>query len=236
MADKQQIKNIVFDIGQVLLTFQPDKLLKEKFNLSDAEIKIIADKTFKSETWLEMDRGRLKKEDAADIFVERLSQSSMLFQSSKLPQTKKSAQSSRYFDLTKNIIETILDFDQILNPIDSNVKLLKFYKEHQDYNVYALSNFPPDYFMEAKDKYDFLSIFDNKVISGLVGLIKPEPEIYELLLDRCEIDPAETVFIDDSKVNIEGARNAGINAILYENHRQLLDDLSTLEVELPDNL
>jgi len=222
MAEKQKIKNIVFDIGQVLLTFQPGKLLKEKFDLSDAKIKEIADKTFKSETWLEMDRGTLKKEDAADIFVERLSQAKKL--------TDLKSISSR------DIIDTILNFDQILKPIDSNVELLKFYKEHPVYNVYALSNFPPDYFMEAKDKYDFLSIFDNKVISGLVGLIKPEPEIYELLLERCKIDPAETVFIDDSMVNIEGARNAGINVILYENHRQLLDDLIILGVELPDNL
>jgi len=206
MITEFRIKNIVFDIGQVLLTFNPEQYLKDQFNLSTGQIKEIAKATFRSSVWLDLDRGKISKNEAADIF------------SKKLP------------EYSQVLVEGVLNWEEILNPIEPNIELLKEFKDHDAYEVYALSNFNDESYQVAKSEFPFLNLFKGEIISGQVGYIKPEPEIYQLLLDRFELEPAETLFIDDSKENIEAAQEFGLRTIHYRNPEQLQKEIKHLNL------
>jgi len=206
MMTEPRIKNIVFDIGQVLLTFNPEQYLRDRFNLSTGQIKDIARETFRSSVWLDLDRGKISKNEAAEIFAKRLPEYSQV------------------------LIEGVLNWEEILNPIGPNIELLKEFKDHDAYEVYALSNFNDESYQVAKSEFPFLNLFKGEIISGQVGYIKPEPEIYQLLLDRFELEPAETLFIDDSKENIEAAKEFGLRTIHYKNPEQLQREIKHLNL------
>ena len=100
----------------------------------------------------------------------------------------------------------------------------------KNYKLALLSNLSPHsmdkYFTQAERK----KYFDTVVVSSEVGLIKPQPEIYELTAERLGVDPSETVFIDDYPANCDGARSTGMQAIVYTGMAQLQDDLKRLGV------
>ncbi|MFN2362914.1 MAG: HAD family hydrolase [Halarsenatibacteraceae bacterium] len=206
MTTEARIKNIVFDIGQVLLTFNPEQYLREEFNLSTGQIKEIARQTFRSKVWLDLDRGKITKNEAAEVFAERLPEYSQV------------------------LIEGVLNWEEILNPIEPNVELLRDFYNNAAYEVYALSNFNDESYQVAKNEFSFLSLFKGEIISGQVGYIKPEPEIYQLLLDKFELEPVETLFIDDSKENLVTAEKFGIKTIHYRSPEQLQREIKHLNL------
>jgi len=83
------------------------------------------------------------------------------------------------------------------------------------YKIYLLSNFPEECFSWVDETYKFLSDVDGRVISAHVNLSKPDPKIYELILEKYGLEPSETLFTDDIAVNIQAAKDAGINAIQF---------------------
>ena len=94
----------------------------------------------------------------------------------------------------------------------------------------ALSNMEPDKFLLRRDKFAFFGLLDGCVISGIEGVAKPDREIFEILLKRYDLDPAATVFIDDTAANVVAARSVGIRAIEYSGAGQLRRDLGELGV------
>ena len=90
------------------------------------------------------------------------------------------------------------------------------------YRVCLLSNAQSDYLRKVFDREDLDRLFDTKVVSGDVRMIKPYPEIFELLLSRVGIKPSEAVFIDDNPKNVEGARAVGIHAILFTDRKSVV--------------
>lgn len=78
--------------------------------------------------------------------------------------------------------------------------------------LFLLTNMPTDVFHERVAAYEVLQGFDGAVVSGEEGVIKPSPEIFEVLVHRFDLQPAETLFIDDSEPNVVGAREAGLEA------------------------
>lgn len=206
MTTEVRIKNIVFDIGQVLLTFNPEQYLRDQFNLSTGQIKEIAKETFRSSVWLDLDRGKISKNEAAEIFAERLPEYSQV------------------------LIEGVLNWEEILNPIEPNIEILKNFRNNDAYEVYALSNFNDESYQVAKGEFSFLNLFKGEIISGEVGYIKPEPEIYKLLLERFDLKPAETLFIDDSRDNILAAEEFGIKTIHYRSPEQLQREIKHLNL------
>jgi 2-haloacid dehalogenase len=92
----------------------------------------------------------------------------------------------------------------------------------------ALSNMEPDKFLLRRDKFAFFGLLDGCVISGIEGVAKPGREIFEILLNRYDLDPAATVFIDDTAANLATARAIGIRVIEYSGAGKLRHDLSEL--------
>jgi 2-haloacid dehalogenase len=95
---------------------------------------------------------------------------------------------------------------------------------------YALSNMEPDAYRVRCDRFGFMTWFDGHVISGLEGVAKPDRRIFEILLERYALAPGTTVFVDDVPRNVEAARALGINAVRYTGVGQLRRDLRALGV------
>ena len=97
-------------------------------------------------------------------------------------------------------------------------------------DVTMLTNFASDTFVEARQRFSFLQRPRGVTVSGDVGFIKPEREIYDLHASTFGLEPSATIFIDDSPPNVEGARQAGWQAVLFQNAKTLEADLERLGI------
>lgn len=188
------MKNVVFDLGRVLIDWNPKSYLEK--NIKDKKkITDLAKNVFQSNEWFMLDRGTISEEDAVKIFKKRC------------PQCE------------KEIDMLIKDILELLPPINKNVDILR--EVSKKYDTYILSNFHERTFSLISEKYDWISCFKGEVVSARVKLLKPEEAIYYVLLDKYNLNPAETVFIDDTKENIEAAEKIGIKGIHYTGEQDL---------------
>lgn len=188
------IKNIVFDLGRVLIKFEPKEYTEK--NIPEEKREAFYNGIFDSDEWQMLDRGTLSYEEAKKIFKERVS--------------GVDKEIDRLFDA---------DLFKILQPIEENVKLLPELKKK--YNLYILSNFHQPAFEHIFKKYDFFRLFDGHTVSCYYYLLKPEKEIYDTLIEKFNLIPEETVFIDDTKVNIEACEKEGIRGIHLPDYTEL---------------
>lgn len=194
------IKNVVFDLGNVLLGYSPLEYVcskipdKEKANHIYKEI-------FLSEEWPMLDRGVIAENDAIERMVARNSKDDA--------------------DLIRLCMNNWYD---ILTPIEGTIEILKSIKSKQ-YNTYILSNFHRNAYQQVTNRYDFFQHFDGGVISYEENSLKPEVEIYNKLVARYSLNPSETLFIDDMRVNIDGASKLGFETILFTNSTELRKEL-----------
>jgi len=106
-------------------------------------------------------------------------------------------------------------------PIPDTVELLRELRDRGEHRLLALTNWSNETFPVALERYDFLQWFEGIVVSGDEQTRKPFPDIYQTLLSRYEVDPAQAVFIDDAIKNVEGAENVGIRGIHFKNAAEL---------------
>jgi putative hydrolase of the HAD superfamily len=199
------IKNIIFDIGGVLVSFEPDRVFRE-MGLPEEEVQILYQHTAKSPYWKELDRGVLPKEEVFQTMVNTMPQA-----------YRKDAM--EFF--TKRIPEAVTSFDY-------SADWLKGLKE-RGYNIYLLTNYP-EWLFEThwKKGFTFVPYVDGKVVSGKVKLIKPDHAIYETIIKKYSLNPAESVFIDDVKENVQAAKETGLNAIQFTNINDVKNQLEKL--------
>ncbi len=115
-------------------------------------------------------------------------------------------------------------------PIDDTVTLFRQLKEQGRYQFYALTNWSHETFPVALERYDFLHLFDGRVVSGEEKLRKPDPRFYQLLLQRYQLNPEEVLFIDDNLRNVQAAEALGIRSIRFESPVQLKATLEQLGI------
>lgn len=189
------IKNIVFDLGNVLLTFSPGDILEQYIDDPRTRQRVY-ENIFRGQEWEQLDRGVISKKTACSRMIERRPED-------------------------EQIIDKIMEnWEQYLNPIPETIAILRELHE-RDYPLYVLSNFHQSAFELVVDQYDFFDYFTGIIISARVKAIKPEPEIYRVLLDRFVLNPEQTLFIDDSPENLEGARRFGMKTIHFQGSRSL---------------
>ncbi|HBR59176.1 MAG TPA: HAD family hydrolase, partial [Deltaproteobacteria bacterium] len=114
-------------------------------------------------------------------------------------------------------------------PLDDTVEILAELKKKQ-VPLFILSNWSAETYPKAEAIYDFLHWFDGKIISGEIGKIKPDPDIYKLLIETYDLTPDNTVFIDDKLANVEAAEDSGIHGIHFHNAALLRNDLAKLKL------
>ena len=112
-------------------------------------------------------------------------------------------------------------------PIDGTVEVLSELRE-RDVRLLALSNWSAETFPVARDRYPFLAWFEGIVISGEVGVAKPDPRIFEALIERYDVEPSRTVFVDDSEANVVAAEELGFVGVRFADPRKLSADLERL--------
>lgn len=201
------IKNIIFDLGNVLISYEPMSFIS-KYVKEENQEKFF-NVVFKSEEWNSLDRGTLEYSDAVEIFSKRL------------PEERE--------NIEKLFRENAMG---VLFPIEENLKLLSKLKE-KGYKLFILSNFHRESFLEVSKLCKFDEYFDGGVVSYDVKLLKPEKEIYLELLNRYNLKPEETLFIDDTLPNIEACRKLGITGIHLKNKEDLKAELENLlEIQL----
>jgi 2-haloacid dehalogenase len=98
---------------------------------------------------------------------------------------------------------------------------------------YALTNMERESYPRRVARYPFLNWFDGTVVSGFEGVIKPDPEIFRLLLSRFDLRPSSTLVIDDSPANVEAARSLGMRALRFHSSAQLRTELERLRLLAP---
>lgn len=189
----------VFDIGGVLIDWDPRYLYRKIFD--DPERMEWFLREVCTPAWnLEQDRGR----PFADAIAERIA----LYPDH--------ADAIRVFD--ERWAETVSE------AIQGTVEILEALRRAKIPN-YAITNFSAEKFEVACEAFPFLGKFDGIVVSGAEKLIKPDPKIYRLLLERYGLKAGDCLFIDDVPKNVEGARAVGMQAVQFTSPAQLADDL-----------
>ena len=189
------IRKVIFDVGKVLIKFSPRNLF--------AKI--------------------LKEEEKVDYFLKNICTWEWHIQQDLVYDTSKAA--NPIIDKYPEYKEAIEAFygrflEMIEGVYQENIDLaLKLKKE--GYPIYLLSNFPGDQFEKYRLQNSFLDEFDDKIISGNVGLAKPDIKIYELAVKKFNLVPEESLFIDDKIENIKGAEAVRINTIHLKDPKDL---------------
>ena len=116
--------------------------------------------------------------------------------------------------------------------ISGSVQVLKKLIENPNFRVVAFTNWSAETFPVALKRFDFFNWFEGIVVSGTEKTRKPYSEIYQITLDRFNIDPSEALFIDDNLRNIKGAKTLGINGIHFSTPEELTKDLNNFKIKL----
>ena len=182
------IRNIIFDLGNVLVSFRPSEYFTKENYPENIKATILND-IFESKQWIMLDKGEISLPEAIDAIA---SVSSL-----------KKEEIAHVFNLRTNL----------MFPLDQNVKLLSGLK-NQGFKLYYLSNFPKDVFDEISAGYYFFKYFDGGIISSEVQITKPHPRIYELILEKYALIAEECLFIDDLEPNIKAAELFGMKSLL----------------------
>jgi 2-haloacid dehalogenase len=197
------IRSVVFDLGGVLIDWNPRYLYRKLFAGDDAAMEHFLTHVCNNAWNLAQDGGRTWA-DATELL------------SAKHPEQRPliSAYRERW--------------DEMLNgPIQGTLDVLAELKE-KGVPIYALTNWSAETFPIAKERYEFLGWFRDILVSGEEKLIKPDRRIYELLLSRNGLTAAESIFIDDALHNVAGAQAAGMAALHFQTPEKLRSDLAVL--------
>lgn len=182
------IKNIVFDLGNVLLSWKPGDFFNRS-GYDPEEAKIILKDIFESNEWSMLDNGKITTPEAIDLITSGSS-------------------------LKKGSIRAIFDLrTKIIFPLDKNIKLLPALRK-KGFRLYFLSNFPLDFFEEVKKQYDFFKYFNGGIISAEVGCSKPNAGIFKIFLEKYNLAPEECFYIDDIDINVKVAESFGIKGLV----------------------
>lgn len=190
------LKNIVFDLGGVLIDWDPRQVYRTIFD-TEEEVERFLTHVCKMEWNVQQDAGRSLAEATEVLQKEH-------------PQWHDEI--AAYYGRWE---------EMLVGPIEGTVEILKELVADDNYRVVALTNWSAETFPVAQDRYDFLQWFEGILVSGEEGCIKPDPKIYELLFERYNLLPQESLFVDDNAHNVEGSKALGMDAVRFKSAEQL---------------
>jgi HAD superfamily hydrolase (TIGR01509 family) len=193
------LKNIIFDLGNVLISFRPSEFFDKKNYPETIKAKILSD-IFGSKEWLMLDNGEINTQEAIDAIA--------------LKSSLKREEIALVFNLRT----------ELMFPLDNNVQLLPELRK-QGYGLYYLSNFPVDVFEEISTGYYFFKYFTGGIISAEVKYSKPNIKIYNLLLEKYSLVAEECLFIDDLEINVKAAESVGMKGLITFGSQEISREL-----------
>jgi len=199
------IKTVVFDLGAVLIDWNPRYLYRKIFK-EEKDMEWFLANVCSHEWNNELDAGLDMVEETKELALQF-----PLFE----------AEINAYHQRWEEMLG---------GQIDGTVEILKTLRDSGDYKLLALTNWSHQTFPITRQKFDFLGWFEGIVVSGDERLKKPDSRIYDVLIIRHDISPSESVFIDDSERNFETAKQLGFNAVHFTNPERLRVDLVDLGI------
>jgi len=201
----QTIDTIIFDLGGVLIDWNPRHLYRKIFKTED-EITWFLNNICTSE-WNDMqDAGRSFEDATLELLT-------------KHPEWEVPIRA--WYGRWQETIS---------GPLPETVEILREIKDSGRYRLLALTNWSEQTFPWALDNFEFLHWFEGIVVSGVEKTRKPFPEFYQILFDRYKITPSRSLFIDDNIHNVEGSRNVGLPVIHFKSPGELREELRRLGV------
>jgi len=185
------IKNIIFDMGNVLLDYNP-QISMQMLGIQEAARPVILKELFGGNEWVQLDLGLINVDEAYDSIKSRVRE-------------------EFHADLRK----CIDGWDICMVPVEGAKEFCDYVKAN-GYNVYVLSNAHKSFYRYFPRYFD-LEFFDGIVVSADVHTVKPNTQIYKYLLEKYNLKAEECLFIDDRADNVEGAIKAGMRAYKFEN-------------------
>lgn len=185
-----KIKNVVFDFGQVLVHFEPEKMARRSIS-DEQDARLVADVMFDRLYWDRLDDGTLTNAEVVSQALERL------------PKRLHGVAEQVFYGWIYSIPE-IEGMKELLDELKARGK-----------HLFLLSNIS-NYFAEHANEFDILKRMEKCIFSAPIGIVKPSREIFELLCRECEIIPDETLFVDDNPKNIASAEAFGIHGYLFD--------------------
>lgn len=198
------IENIVFDIGNVLLRWDPLWIVTQAFPNANNHTSL-AQKLFKSDAWRDLNRGIVTEQELITHYHQQLH--------------------IDILDLT-NAFQIV---KQSLIPLAGSLELLERLAK-AGFPLYALTDNTHAIVAYLKQQYNFWQYFKGIVVSAEIGHLKPEAEIYQHLLSSYKLAPHQTLFFDDWLANVKGAQNCGMHAIVFSNAEQCKMDLQKFNI------
>ena len=203
-----KVKNIIFDLGGVLIDWNPEYVYLDAFKGNRKKMEKFFDEVCTFDWNENQDAGyplANATEDRIALFPEQADLIRMYY--------------GRWEEMLRG-------------SISGTVSILKKIVSNNDYKVFALTNWSAETFPIALKRFDFLHWFEGIVVSGTEKTRKPFPEIYETTLERYDLKACESIFIDDNERNVAAANQLGIQTIKFLNPHQLEKDLKTKKILL----
>jgi 2-haloacid dehalogenase len=195
----KKIDTVIFDLGGVLIDWNPRYLYKQIFN-NDEDMNYFFEHICTSDWNEEQDAGRSLQEGTEYLV-------------------------RQFPNHESNIRAFYGRWEEMLNgAIEETVEIFRELKQ-KGIRTYALTNWSDETFSVALQKFDFLTWFDGIVVSGRERTRKPFPKIYQILFERFDVDPANAIFIDDNLRNIKAAEELNLNVIHFTNAADLREQL-----------
>ncbi len=194
------IRSVVFDLGGVLIDWDPRHLYRRIFRGDEAAMERFLAEVCTPEWNEEQDAGRSFAEGVALL-------------------------QARHPEHRDRIAAFHLRWDEMLAGVIPGVAEILSDVKAAGNPVYALSNWSAETWPIAERRFEFLSWFDGVVVSGRIGLRKPDPAIFQHLLERFGLEAERTLFVDDSERNVESARRLGFEALRFVSAPQLRREL-----------
>lgn len=199
------IRTIIFDIGNVLTVFGWKDFI-HSFGFSKETEERVGKATVDNPFWHEFDKGFLNDEEMLEGFIRNDP------------------------SVEKELRQIYVSLHGIVTRADYAIPWIQALKK-AGYQVLVLSNFSDKVKRDNSDALDFLEYVDGGILSYKDGVIKPDPAIYSLLLERYQLKPEECVFLDDMQTNLDAAAEFGIHTILFRNYEEAREELKRLGVE-----
>jgi 2-haloacid dehalogenase len=199
---------VVFDLGGVLLDWDPRHLYRKLFD-DEAEMNRFLSEVCTLEWHHAHDLGAPPEQTIPPLVADHPEQAELIW---AWPRRSE---------------------EMLAGPIEESVEILRALKE-RGVPLYALTNMERETYPGRRDRFPFLRWFDGTVVSGFEGVAKPDPRVFELLLERFGLDAASTLYIDDSPKNVAAARSMGMQAVEFESPAALRERLEAAGLLDPD--
>lgn len=198
------VKNIVFDVGNVLVKWDPRSIVKTTFG-GEADIESLLQKFYKSNFWYDLNLGKITEKECIIQYKDLLKLDEITFEK-----------------LLYNTKESLVLLQDTINIVE---------KLHAaGFPLYIITDNTREIMSYLKQKYKFWDKFIGIVVSAEIGHLKPSPVIYKYLLDTYQLNERETVFFDDVLANVEGAKSMNMHAFQFSTAEQCKEDLKSLNI------